>query len=88
MVCDVHLSETGNTDRLWVEVIKDFGQRPPHIRQEERIDIFVRRRIAFVLQRAHRARPFQRQHDAVVKIKTTALKVRGLENSQRSHVLS
>jgi hypothetical protein len=27
------------------------------------------------LQRAHRARPFQRQHHAVVEIKTTALKV-------------
>jgi hypothetical protein len=44
----------------------------PHVRQEQRVDVFVRRRLAFVLQRAHRAPPFQRQHDAVSGMKTTA----------------
>ena len=31
MVSNVNLSQTGNTDRLGVEVVKDFGQRLPHI---------------------------------------------------------
>lgn len=72
MVRNVHLSKTGDTDRLRVKIIKYFGQRLPHVRQEQRVDVFVRRRLAFVLQRAHRAPPFQRQHDAVSGMKTTA----------------
>ena len=31
MVGNVNLSQTSNTDRLGVEVVKDFGQRLPHI---------------------------------------------------------
>jgi len=65
MVRNMHLRKAGDANRFWVEVIKDFGQRPPHVRHEERIDVFVWRRIAFVLQGPHRARPLQRQHDAV-----------------------
>ncbi len=72
MMCNVNLRQTGDTDRLGVEVVKDFGQRLPHIREEERIDIFVWCRIAFVLQRAHGTRPLQRQHEAVLRMKMTA----------------
>lgn len=74
MVSYMHLSETGDTDRLWVKVVKDFGQRLPHVGQEERIDIFVGRRITFVLQRAHGARPLQRQHDAILEMRNDRAK--------------
>jgi hypothetical protein len=31
MMGNVNLSKTGDTDRLWVEVVKDFGQGLPDI---------------------------------------------------------
>ncbi len=31
MVSNVYLSKTGDTDRLGIEVVEDFGQRLPHI---------------------------------------------------------
>ncbi len=88
MVRNMHLRKAGDANRFWVEVIKDFGQRPPHVRHEERIDVFVWRRIAFVLQGPHRARPLQRQHDAVDRNETDRVQRSEVwRNSQRSYVL-
>lgn len=58
----VHLGETGNPDRLRVELLEVVRYREPHVRHKQPLQVFIICRFALVLKRAHSARPFVRKH--------------------------